>query len=290
MGTIATTMGNGSDILGYMLAWELNGIKATYHTLVHAYRDADLDDRVVRTKLPRHAFTQAARKLSDERVIDKLDEDETDIRFQFTRRFSVNGVAEKEFEYIKEAVLVLSKSTGRVFCADDPDLAIEAERLVSEYLDTYTGANIAIQLKTLFKENADIFSFPRDGGVYLVPSAHEEFISKIRKFVESINGRLSQLPIARGTEQGDRAFRETISASIEKTIETHLKAIEALSSDNQNRTFESRAREIQETRYKVECYASYLGSEAQRLLQIVEDAKVALRNKIMEASVSVFVG
>lgn len=285
MNEMAQQMGRGSEILGSIVTWELGGVKVSYSRLVTALQNAGLDESVVRTKLPRNAFTQAAKRLSDERVIDKLNEDDTEIYFQFTKRSRQNG----EFEYDKECILVLSKYTGSVFCADNPDLAREAEKLVAEAMDTYTGANISVAIKKLFQQDADIFSFPQDGGVYLVPEAHADFLEKINNFLNEIGGKLSRLPIARGTEHGDRAFRETISASIEKTAKAHLDAIEALTPENQDRSFESRAREINETRYKVEVYAAYLGSEAEKLLKIVAAAKQRLKAKIMEASKNVVV-
>src|SRR3954468_17251242 len=269
MNAMAQQMSRGQDLLGSMIAWEMKGIKLSYHKLVTAMSEAGLDEDVVRTKLPAQAFTRAVKELTDQRVVDKLDENPTDITFQFTRRYRENG----EFEYIREFIMSMSKITGKIYCADDPDMAAQVEALVGEAMDTYTGADVAKYLRQLFKEYADIFSFPQDGGVYLVPAAYESFVDQVGVFVESIGGKWNRLPIARGTEYGDKAFRETISGQIERTIAEHVKAVEALTPDNQTRSFESQARHINDTRYKVEVYASYLGAEAERLLQVVKDAK-----------------
>src|SRR5262249_53756178 len=78
------SLATGTPLLGEVFAWPCPGVAARHAALVEALATAGLDPAVARELAPRHAFTRACRKLSDQRIIRPVSEDERRIRFQFT--------------------------------------------------------------------------------------------------------------------------------------------------------------------------------------------------------------
>ena len=71
-------------LLGEVISWTCTGVTVTHAALVAALSAARLDAGVARELAPRHAFTRACKKLSDQRIIRQVGEDENTLRFQFT--------------------------------------------------------------------------------------------------------------------------------------------------------------------------------------------------------------
>src|SRR6516165_10621779 len=103
----------GTPLLGEIITWTCGGVKVRHIDLVHALKDAGLDEGVARELAPRHAFTRACRRLAQARIIRQVSEDNKSITFQFT--------AEKKegdrYEYELETLLTLDKDSGKVRCA-----------------------------------------------------------------------------------------------------------------------------------------------------------------------------
>lgn len=102
----------GTRLLGEVIAWACPGVSATHSDLVRAIEDAGLDPGVARELAPRHAFSRACKRLSDQRIIRPVSEDAATVRFQFTQE-SRDG---DKFEYTLETMLTLDKQTGAVSC------------------------------------------------------------------------------------------------------------------------------------------------------------------------------
>ena len=110
--------GAGTPRLGEVIAWTCAGVAVRHADLVAALASAGLDEGVARELAPRHAFTRACKKLSDQRIIRPVGEDGTTVRFQFTAETRHTD----RIEYTLETLLTLDKGTGAVTC-DLPGLA-----------------------------------------------------------------------------------------------------------------------------------------------------------------------
>src|SRR5262245_41083223 len=75
---------NGRSLLGEIITWSVSGAAIRYADLTRALREADLKESVARELAPRHAFSRACHKLSEDRIIRQVSEDEETISFQFT--------------------------------------------------------------------------------------------------------------------------------------------------------------------------------------------------------------
>jgi hypothetical protein len=83
--TLPVPVGAGTRLLGEVIAWACPGVSVKHPDLVRALEDAGLDPGVARELAPRHAFSRACKRLSDQRIIRSVSEDANNIKFQFTQ-------------------------------------------------------------------------------------------------------------------------------------------------------------------------------------------------------------
>lgn len=272
----------GTRLLGEVISWTSTGVSLTHAALVTALQAAGLDPAVARELAPRHAFTRACKKLSDQRIIRQLSEDETTLRFQFTQE----SRAGDKFEYQLETLLALDKRTGAVSC-DLPGLATLAQEELDRAIDARTGSDITRVIQRLFDRHADLFAIRPQGGCYFCPERHSGFVDQIQTFLGTINGQLLRFPVPAGTAEGDRSVKEAVAAGLASLIAEHQSAVEAFGEDTRPETLTRAAERIQVARFKVESYAALLADEKSRLDRALANASAKLRQKVSEIAAPV---
>ena len=266
---------SGTQLLGEVISWTCAGVAVTHAALLAALKDAGLDENVARELAPRHAFTRACRKLSDQRIIRQVGEDETTVRFQFTAEHREGD----KFEYQLETMLALDKRTGRVAC-DLPGLATLAQEQLDRAIDARTGSDITRVIQKLFERHADLFPIRPQGGCYYVPQRHAAFVDKVQHFLSRINGQVLRFPIQAGTAEGDRSVKEAVAAGLASLIAEHRQAIESFGEDTRDDTLTRAAEKIRRTQFKIAAYAEYLAEEKSRLDRELAAARQELRAKV----------
>jgi hypothetical protein len=261
--------------LGEVITWSASGVKVKHRDLVHALREAGLDEAVARELAPRHAFTRACKKLSEDRIIRQVAEDDTFLRFQFT--------AEKResdrFTYELETVLTLDKATGTVTC-DLPGLATLAQELLDDAIEARTGGDITKVVQRLFERQADLFPIRDKGGAYFCPQEHASFVDRVQTFLGKLNGKLNRFPVPAGTPHGDSSVKDAVANGIAALIQEHRAAVTAFGSETRPSTLERAAERIRLVRHKVACYSAYLAEERERLERDLAEAARELRDKV----------
>ena len=154
-------VGAATRRLGEVIAWTCAGVSVRHAALVDALTAAGLDPAVARELAPRHAFTRACKKLSDQRIIRPVGEDDRTVTFQFTQE----ARAGDRFEYVLETLLALDKKTGTVTC-DLPGLAAVAQEHLDHAIDARTGSDVTRVIQKLFDTHADLFPVRPQGGCY----------------------------------------------------------------------------------------------------------------------------
>ncbi|MFO0806206.1 MAG: DUF6744 family protein [Gemmataceae bacterium] len=266
---------SGTQLLGEVISWTCAGVTVTHAALVAALKDAGLDENVARELAPRHAFTRACRKLSDQRIIRQVGEDESTLRFQFTAEHREGD----KFEYQLETMLVLDKRTGKVSC-DLPGLATMAQEQLDRAIDARTGSDVTRVIQKLFERHADLFAIRPQGGCYFCPQRHAAFVDKVQTFLGRINGQLLRFPIQAGTTEGDRSVKEAVAAGLAALIAEHRQAIETFGEDTRDDTLTRAAEKIRKTQFKIAAYAEYLAEEKARLDRELATARQELRAKV----------
>src|ERR1700704_3287490 len=110
--TVPIPVPAGARLLGEVISGACPGVSVTHTALFAALEDAGLDPGVARELAPRHAFSRACKRLSEQRIIRPVAEDAATVKFQFTQE-SREG---DHYEYRLETTLSLDKQTGAVTC------------------------------------------------------------------------------------------------------------------------------------------------------------------------------
>lgn len=268
--------GSGIELLGEVITWNAKGEAVhTFKSVVNALADSDLNKEEAKAILPKHAFTRAARKLTDDRVIDVLSEDPDVVTFQFTKK----QMQSDEWKYSTETTLQLHKESGKVRCPI-ANLQEYAQKEVERCIEERTTSDITKIVQALFEANADLFPVRDQGGVYFVPKAHTAFVDKIESFLVRLGGRISRFPVPAGIGSADKSVKASIAEALQTMIDEHKDATATFTLHTRKDTMEHAADRIKKTRVKVEAYAHYLNEERERLLKELEDADNHLRKQI----------
>jgi hypothetical protein len=265
----------GTRLLGEVISWTCSGVTVTHPALLAALRDAALDPGVARELAPKHAFTRAAKKLSDQRIIRQVAEDESTVKFQFTAEHRSSD----RIEYELETMLSLNKATGKV-SSDLPGLATLAQEHLDHAIDARTGADVTRVIQKLFDMHADLFPVRPQGGVYFVPERHAGFVDRVQSMLGRINGLILRFPVPAGTPEGDRSVKESVAAGLSALLDEYRSAVAGFDDDTRKGTVERAAAKIRTVKFKVEAYAELLADEKARLERGLADAQRELRAKV----------
>lgn len=265
----------GARLLGEVIAWACPGVSVTHTDLVRALEDAGLDPAVARELAPRHAFSRACKRLSDQRIIRPVSEDAAAVKFQFTQE-SREG---DHYEYRLETTLTLDKQTGAVTC-ELPGLATMAQEELDRCIAARTGGDITRVVQKLFERQADLFPIRPQGGCYFVAQCHTTFIDKIQNLLNRVGGRLLRFPVPAGTAEGDRSVTQSVADGLAAVVAEHRAAVEQFGTDTRDDTLRRAAEKIRTTKFKLAAYAEYLAGERERLERAVADAERELRDKV----------
>lgn len=265
----------GTRLLGEVIAWTCSGVAVTHPALVAALADAGLDASVARELAPKHAFTRACKKLCDRRIIRRVAEDDTCVRFQFTAESRYGD----RYDYQVETMLALDKRTGTVTC-DLPGLAAVAQEELDRAIDARSGADVTRVIQKLFDRHADLFPVRPQGGCYFTPVRHAGFVDRVQALLGRLNGHLLRFPVPAGTADGDRSVREAVAAGLAALVDDHRRAVAAFGDDTRADTLTRAAERIRSTQFKVEMYAEYLADERGKLDRELAAARAELREKV----------
>jgi hypothetical protein len=273
--TLPVPVCTGTRLLGEVIAWACPGVSVTHPALVAALEAAGLDPGVARELAPRHAFSRACRRLSEQRIIRPVGEDAATVRFQFTQE-SREG---DRYEYRLETTLTLDKQTGAVTC-ELPGLATLAQEELDRCIAARTGGDITRVVQRLFERQADLFPIRPQGGCYFTPACHAAFVDKIQDFLNRVGGRLLRFPVPAGTGEGDRSVTRAVADGLAAVVAEHRAAVEQFGTDTRDDTLRRAAERIRATKFKLAAYAEYLAGEKDRLDRAVAEAERELREKV----------
>lgn len=265
----------GTRLLGEVISWACPGVSITHSALVAALDAAGLDAGVARELAPRHAFSRACKRLSDQRIIRPVSEDAATVKFQFTQE-SREG---DRYEYRLETTLTLDKQTGAVTC-ELPGLATMAQEELDRCIAARTGSDITKVVQRLFERQADLFPIRPQGGVYFVPQRHAGFVDQIQDLLGRVGGRLLRFPVPAGTPEGDRSVTQAVADGLAAVVAEHRAAVAQFGTDTRDDTLARAAEKIRTTRFKLNAYSEYLAGERERLDRAVADAERELREKV----------
>lgn len=264
--------------LGVIVTWSTGYEKIhKYEDVLAALQQCELDVSLASEFLPRHAFTRAAKHLSEDRIIDIVCEDQDKIKFQFTAKY----MSEMQWHFSLECFIYLDKRNGTI-TSDNRLVEEEARKWFDFAMKNRTNSDITRIVQKLFEQNADLIPLRNAGGVYFVPHEHIEFVSRVAAFLEKLGGRLDQIPVPKGTPAGDKAIQDAVNTSIEKLIDEYNSAVDEFDVNTRRQTVEKMSARIKEIRVKIEAYHHYLGERQKELMEKLKVANEHLVEKVKQ--------
>lgn len=267
---------DGLQLLGHVVTFNArSGATHTHASVVAALDKAGLDTDLAREFVPRHAFARATKVLQEERVIDVLREDKDYIWFQFTKKHLFGD----EWQYSKETLLELNKTTGRIKC-DNKELQARAQKELDRCTEARTTSDITQIVSKVFSSHGDLIPLRDQGGVYLVLQEHAAITAQVDIFLQALGGKVDQLPIPKGTQYGEGVVAEKLGEYLQSMVRDLDVSVAQFDINTRRDTLETAAERIKAARVKVEAYASYLQDRSGDLLKAVEASNDKLRQQI----------
>jgi hypothetical protein len=276
------------ELLGEIITWDLShNTKVRYADLVQALEDSGLETKVARALLPRYAFSRAANKMAEQRIIRFKGQTQNKLAFQLTKEYLDS--AKEQFIYDFEATLLLEKDTGAIevlssalTSAECQSLAEHAARLLNEAMDNRTTTDVTNVIKRLFDRQADLFPVRNAGSVYFVPNQHVAFVDKVEQFVSRLNGNVNRFPVPAGTQRGDKSVQEAVTEGMQQVVGEFFDALSTFGTDTRPSTVTRALDRIEKARFKLESYKVYLADERDQLEEKLRLAEVEMNKKLQE--------
>ena len=235
---------------------------------MRALEDAGLDPGVARELAPRHAFSRACKRLSDQRIIRPVSEDAATVKFQFTQE-SREG---DRYEYRPRNDADPRQADRGGHRANCPASPPWRRRNWTAASPPAPGRHHEV-VQRLFERQADLFPIRPQGGCYFTPACHVAFIDQIQDLLNRVGGRLLRFPVPAGTEEGDRSVTQAVADGLAAVVAEHRAAVAQFGTDTRDDTLTRAAEKIRTTKFKLAAYSEYLAGEKDRLDSAVADAE-----------------
>jgi hypothetical protein len=266
--------------IGKIVSWSAPKEPISVTTLRVALINAGFDPDYAKDMAPRNAFSRSIKELNKERIIRKVDEDENEVKFQFTREALVNT----EFEYTKECELFLNKSSGTVRGSSN-ELAHHAQSLVFHNMSIRISSDITRLIQKIF-ENAggDLAPIRPQGGVYFVPAAQDGLVVSVKQLLRDVGGEL----IVYSLEDDDdtkQSVESQLTAYLMARIEDFNQSIDALTAESRDSVIGRRVADCEKIRGKLESLKYLLGGAADSIATAISESETKMINAV-SASIS----
>lgn len=270
-------------MIGEVVTWDVEGAVVPYSAVLDALSSAGLDPALARPMGASNAFRRAVRKLSDGRIIRKVDESPEIVRFQFTAE--TKDDAASRLNYAMETIVSLHKEDGDVEC-DDPAILARARAAIDAEVGGRNGNDISRVVFRMFddarKADLDLVPLRKGGGAYFVRAERADFVDRAEQFLAALHCRMNRFPLARAAD--NRGVREAVADKMAALVREFEGEVDDFGTDTRERTFERAAARVNLLRHKVESYAEYLEEEKGRLELAVSRADARLRAKLAEVA------
>lgn len=265
------------DSVGTIVSWEPPH-EVAFSKLRQVVIDCGFDAKYARDMLPRDAFSRAAKELCKDRIIRRVDEDDNEIQFQFTKEW----LEHNEFQYEKECEMFLDKQTG-VIRSDSPDLATAAHDLLIAHQAKRNTSDITRMVQKIFDDRkGDLVPLRRNGGVYFVPQSHQDLVDKTHTLMVAIGGSLSRFSIKFGDDKTDKSIAEAMADHLIGLIDDLKMSYRDLSSESSDKVKQRRIDKILEMRDKLQSYEGLLSGYTDSIKAEIDRAENELVLAIAE--------
>lgn len=257
---------------GAIVSWASPADPVKLSDLRLALVRAGLSEDLARDMAARNAFSRAARELSKERIIKRVEETDDEIRFQFTKEF----LSGSELNYEKEFDVLLNKDSGVVRC-DDNHMQQTAQQLVDNHKATRMPGDITRLVQKIFEsKGGDLVPIRQQGGCYFVPPTHTEIITNAGNLLDYIGGKISVWEISANSPATQVAVQENMYSYLLGLVDEFNQSCESITSDTSTKVIERRVDRINELRAKLMAHAPLLMGLAEEVSAAISNSEISL--------------
>lgn len=261
-------------LLGELVAMTAPRAGVPYSAVVDALRASGLDEGYASNLGMKTAFGRATKQLSDKRVIRKVNEDASEVQFQFTaEQRTTSG-----YEYSLETFLYLSKDTGTVRCVN-AELRDKAQKLLDHYVGLRLPSDITITVHRVLTKEADLFQTKERAAFYFVPVQHQSLLEKVGGFLTKLGGALIRYEIYDG-KNAKASVKDAVEAGVREMVEGFRESVKEFGESTREDTFARAADKVKGLRFKLQCYAAYLEEKKAYLDEMVDEGEKELRTAV----------
>lgn len=264
-------MSTASLSLGKIATWESPSSEVSLSTLRAAVIRQGFDASLVSDMAPRSAFLRACKDmLSDKknRIIRKVEESSSEIKFQFTEEHKSHG----ELDYDKEATVSVEKATGKL-SGDDPAIVSKAQALLDEHIQKRSTADVTRLVQRIFdKSKGDLVPLRKQGGTYFVPDTNADLLNKVDAILKEIGGELNTYEVG-SDNRTKQSVANDMSQHLTQMVNEFRDSCRNLDLDSKPSVIKRRDAAMKEMQQKLANYSHLLGTFKQTLDREVYDAK-----------------
>lgn len=262
--------------LGEIVSWRAPK-EVRFVDLQAAMKTAGIDEKLLREMLPRHAFSRAARKLAEGRIIRQVEENDTTITFQFTKEHLKGN----QYEYALETHLKLDKATGGVDCPI-AGLQTMAKGLVDGELKVRKATDVSRLVQRTFETNkGDLIPIREQGGVYFVPESHAELADRIDELLRACGGSLRRFKVSADGASTSKSVAEAMNEHFLQMISEFKTSCDEIVVGEASPTIAKRRTErVRELRVKLGAYKDILQDYAEQIEKGIDEADTDLKAKL----------
>lgn len=263
--------------LGEIVSWRAP-TEVRFVDLKAAMAAAGIDEALLKEMLPRHAFSRAARKLAEGRIIRKVNEDDATLKFQFTKEYLKGG----QYEYAIETHLELNKKTGAVDCPHS-DLQKLAKNLVDGEMAVRKSSDVTRLIQRSFdQKKGDLIPIREQGGVYFIPESHAALADSIDELLRKVGGALRRFKVSSDGASTSSSVASAMNDHFLSMIaEFEQSCAEIGGADPVSPTIQKRRTErINELRVKLSAYKDIMQDYAETIEKKIEEANADLIKRI----------
>ena len=288
---------NSFNTLGSLVWWHVRNAKITKDELANLLVGAGINPKYSKDHNYRSAFIRALRDMEEKRIIRLVEESPAHLMYQFTTEArteasaNLTDITTPRLQYDPETVVTVDKEAYKA--SQNIETALHGrEDIVKRLLglfqqekSNYQSADVTRMIQRIFEDEADLVRMRENGGIYFVPVAYSEIITKVASVVSQIgNSSLEFLPlpdVAACRAALKNAVKDEIDAALTKLSEE----IDSMSKGDglTDKKAEHRLSQVRKLQERIEHYMGVLEGDGTRLKSGLDRLeKFIVKNRVLD--------
>lgn len=268
----------GVSLIGWFVYWSINNVQDSHTALVQRLKDCGLDTDCAPEVKPKSAFissveeTAKVRKARHQKIIDDA------ARCVYVIVSTHVDPQNVDVTFTVETKATFSKATQEITVSGPFEGEIRAN--YEKYRDTYFSDHFRLMVLRLLGTHCQYLTIRDRGGLYFVPSVHEEGLKRIKSlFSHYPDSEFETVGVANMAE-ARRSMWKSMIGEVNAELRAMKEEISAMGPDPSDFQLNVKLTRYQELRDKVENYELVLNDTASTLRSELAEISSALRNQM----------